>query len=69
MSVSLTWLAIYKQHTACTLKEFSLERQNKKETHHFFLKSQALVSEDLDDSSKRFQIKSIHYFHSSSCIF
>lgn len=69
MSVSLTWSAIYKQHIACTLKEFSLERQIKKETHHFSLKSQALVSEDLDDSSKRFQIKSIYYFHSSSCIF
>lgn len=50
---SLLCLAIYNLHSACIFEEFSLERQIKKETHHFFLKSQALVSEDLDESSKK----------------
>lgn len=55
-SFSLSWLAIWKQHRANILEEFSLEKQlfkKKKKTHRFFLKSQALVSEDLDDSSKK----------------
>lgn len=49
----ITWLAIWKQHSANTFRKLFI-KEEKQGTYDFFSKFQALVSEDLDDSSKKF---------------
>lgn len=53
MVAILTWLAICKQHSAYTIRKIFM-KEEKARTYYFFSKFQALVLEDLDDSSKKF---------------